>query len=66
MYFFKNLRHEVLLSPECFGPKLKDVIRRKLIDEVEGDRGPAPAHHPRAPILRTGPPSSTYDSNKTP
>ena len=41
MYFFKKLRHEVLLSPECFGPKLKDVIRRKLIDEVEGDRGPS-------------------------
>ena len=36
MYFFKHLRHEVLLTPECFGPRLKNVIRRKLSDEVEG------------------------------
>uniref|UniRef100_A0A7S2HLJ0 DNA-directed RNA polymerase II subunit RPB7 n=2 Tax=Octactis speculum TaxID=3111310 RepID=A0A7S2HLJ0_9STRA len=36
MFFYKKLRHEVLISPEYLGPKLKQTIRRRLIDEIEG------------------------------
>lgn len=36
MFFYKKLTHEVLLPPINFGKTLKETIRRKLIDEVEG------------------------------
>ncbi|EQC38206.1 hypothetical protein SDRG_04633 [Saprolegnia diclina VS20] len=36
MFFLKQLRRELLLHPMHFGPKLHDIIRLRLIEEVEG------------------------------
>ena len=36
MFFLKQLTRELLLHPMHFGPKLHDIIRLRLIEEVEG------------------------------
>jgi DNA-directed RNA polymerase II subunit RPB7 len=36
MFFLKRLKRELQLHPKHFGPKLKAVIRERLIEEVEG------------------------------
>lgn len=36
MFFLKKLSRELLLHPMHFGPKLHDIIRLRLIEEVEG------------------------------
>lgn len=36
MFFLKQLSRDLLLHPMHFGPKLHDIIRLRLIEEVEG------------------------------
>eukprot|EP00752_Nemacystus_decipiens_P002529 g2373.t1 len=36
MFYLKELKRPMLVPPSDFGPKFKDTIRRKLIEEVEG------------------------------
>jgi DNA-directed RNA polymerase II subunit RPB7 len=36
MFFLKKLEHRILLHPGFFGGQLKDFIRQKLYEEVEG------------------------------
>uniref|UniRef100_A0A7S2Y2T3 DNA-directed RNA polymerase II subunit RPB7 n=1 Tax=Fibrocapsa japonica TaxID=94617 RepID=A0A7S2Y2T3_9STRA len=36
MFFLKELTRELLLPPAYLGPKIKETIRRRLIEEVEG------------------------------
>mmetsp|Transcript_4101 Transcript_4101/g.5700 ORF Transcript_4101/g.5700 Transcript_4101/m.5700 type:complete len:180 (-) Transcript_4101:201-740(-) len=36
MFYLKQLTRELLLPPSFLGPKLKETIRRRLIEEVEG------------------------------
>ena len=36
MFYVKTLEHEIVLTPEHFGPKLRDTIVRLLKEQVEG------------------------------
>lgn len=36
MFFLKQLSRDLLLHPMHFGPRLHDIIRLRLIEEVEG------------------------------
>ncbi len=36
MFFLKDLTREILLHPMNFGPKLRDIVKVRLIEEVEG------------------------------
>eukprot|EP00753_Platysulcus_tardus_P018587 PLAT6939.1.p2 GENE.PLAT6939.1~~PLAT6939.1.p2 ORF type:complete len:178 (+),score=64.95 PLAT6939.1:3-536(+) len=36
MFFVKSLERELLLHPTHFGPALKDTLRLKLIEDIEG------------------------------
>lgn len=36
MFFTKKLRRDILLEPSFLGSRLKDQVRQRVIDELEG------------------------------
>ena len=36
MFYMKKLRRDILLEPRFLGPRLKDLVKQRLIDELEG------------------------------
>ena len=36
MYFVKKLRRDILLEPKFLGQKLKECVKKKLLDDLEG------------------------------
>ena len=36
MYFVKKLRRDILLEPKYLGQKLKECVKKKLLDDLEG------------------------------
>ena len=36
MFYHMSLEHRILLHPQYFGPRLIDIVKKKLFTEVEG------------------------------